>query len=283
MEKLIAFFDQDFIKNLIGALIGTGTALIVFYLTIKNDRKKERKLDKEKNNQRLDNFLNLLESAKKQIESFEKDLEQQINNFSKDELQFPPLTFNPDYSIERLKTLMQDENYFFAFAKVHKKKIADYNEIVLLIDYFISQEKQVVEMTNRDFKTVLKLKRKFSESVYSLFHYKIYSLTFKKDLLDKNYIDKLNEIYNDFYKNLKNQDDMNFYSTDFIKPVLEQVLNKNVSKEEILKLTLECKDVEILIGQVKHQNKTHKGEMEYILDNYKNRTKQFNKAIKKLI
>ena len=283
MEKLIAFFDQEFIKVLIAALIGTGTALFVFYLTIKNQRKNDRKLGEEQNNQRLNNFSNLLKSAKKQIRSFEKALEQQINNFSKDELQFPPLAFNPDSSVRRLKTLMQDENYFFAFAKVHKKRIVDYNEIALLIDYSISQEKQVIAMTDRDFKAVLKLKREFSELIYSLFHYKIYSLTFKKDLLDENYINKLNKIYDEFYKKMKSNDDMNFYYSDFIKPVLEQVLNKNVSKEEILKLTLECKKAGILISGIKHQIQTHKAEMEYILNNYKTRSKIFYKAIEKLI
>ena len=283
MEKLTTFFDQDFIKNLVSALIGTGTALIVFYLTIRNDKKKERKLDKEQNKQRLNNFSNLLQSAKKQIESFEKVLQQQIDNFSKDQIEFPQLTYNPDYSIERLKVLIQDENYFFAFTKIHKNKIAEYNEIGILIDYFIEQEKQVVEMTNRDSETVFKLKKEFSETVYSLFHYKVYSLTFRKDLLNKNYIDKLNDIYNEFYKNLKSQDEMNYYSSDFFKPVLEQVLNKNVANLEILELTHECKKAIILIERIKRQNKTHKGEMEYILSNYKNRVNLFNKAIKELI
>jgi hypothetical protein len=34
-----SFFDKDFFKDLISALIGTGTALLIFYMTLRSDKK----------------------------------------------------------------------------------------------------------------------------------------------------------------------------------------------------------------------------------------------------
>ena len=45
-QEILSFLDTNFIQDIIGALIGTGTALLIFYLTINSDKKSEKKISK---------------------------------------------------------------------------------------------------------------------------------------------------------------------------------------------------------------------------------------------
>lgn len=135
------FFDNDFFKDLISALIGTGTALLIFYLTLKSDRKKANKEENEQNIRRLDYLSNVPTATKNQAESFITNLEKSIADFETDNLNFHLLTKNPNSSLNRLSEILNNENYFLAyFKKYGKKNLKKYNNISLQVDFFVEQE-----------------------------------------------------------------------------------------------------------------------------------------------
>ncbi len=78
-----SFFDKDFFKNFFSALIGTGTALLIFYMTLRSDKKKSKEEEEQQNQRRLNYLSNIITATKNQAESFVKNLEKSILTFKK--------------------------------------------------------------------------------------------------------------------------------------------------------------------------------------------------------
>src|SRR5690606_18859524 len=117
-----SFFDSDFFKDLISALIGTGTALLIFYMTLKADRRKAEKDEDEQNKRRLGYLSNVATATKNQAESFITNLKKSISDFESDDLNFHLLTKNPNSSLARLSEILNNENYFLAYFKKYGKQ-----------------------------------------------------------------------------------------------------------------------------------------------------------------
>lgn len=88
IETAKEFFDQDFLKDIISALIGTGTALLVFYLTILWDRKKEKKKSEDDDNNRVRHFSNLVKSSISHAETVTSNLDKMVSEYEKTTLIF---------------------------------------------------------------------------------------------------------------------------------------------------------------------------------------------------
>lgn len=276
------FFDGDFFKDLISALIGTGTALFIFYLTLKSDRKKALKEEKEQNKKRLDYLTNLVTATKNQIESSISNLKENILEFEKDNLEFHLLVRNPNSSLERLEEILRNENYFLAYIKNYgKKNLKKFNNISLQTDFFIEQERQIWEMKKSSQQFDYERKQNYADTVNNLMNRTAQLL--KMDLLDKKYKDEINKIFQDFYTNIGDRNDLNFYYDRFVRPIMENVLKHNLSQPYILELISEFKGVANLFTEIKLQNDQHNINQKAILERYEESLNHFIRDSKELI
>lgn len=277
-----SFFEGDFFKDLISALIGTGTALFIFYLTLKSDRKKALKEEKEQNKKRLDYLSNLVTATKNQIESSISNLKKNISEFEKDNLEFHLLVRNPNSSLERLEEILRNENYFLAYIKNYgKKNLKKFNNISLQTDFFIEQKRQIWEMKKSSQQFDNERKQNFAGTVNNLMNRTAQLLEI--DLLDKKYKDEINRIFQDFYTNIGDRNDLNFYYDRFVRPIMENVLKHNLSEPNILELISEFQGVSNLFTEIKLQNDQHNMNQKAILVRYEESLNYFIRDSKELI
>ncbi len=276
------FFDNDFFKDLIGTLIGTGTALLIFYMTLKSDSKKIKKEEEEQNKRRLDYLSNVATATKNQAESSIENLKKSISDFTADNLNFHLLTKNPNSSLDRLNFILSNENYFLAYLKKYgKKNMKKFNNVSLQVDFFIEQEKQIWEMTKIAQTFDHNRKQSFVKTVNDLMNRTAGLL--KIDLLEQEYIVEINRIFKDFYDNVGDMSDLNFHYTRFIRPMMANVLIENVDKPEIIELISEFKNVSNLFNEIKLQNDNHNESQKTILNHYEESLGFFKRDASELI
>ena len=277
------FFDQDFFKDLISALIGTLSALLIFYLTLRHDKKKDQKLEKQQNLRRLNYLSNLVTSVKNQTITFKNNLDKNIENFNDDKLHFHQMVKNPNSSLHRLDEIINDENYFLAyFQEYGETNVKKYNNMSLQIDYFIAQEKQVYEMNEAAQKFDYNRKAAFVSNINNLMNRASF-LPKQPGLLEEGYIRELNNIFEYYNNNLKDLSDLQFQYSHMIRPIIERVLIHNLDKPEIRELIAEFKNASILFNEIKLQNDKHKEDLEMISGNYQESIDSFIKDGEELI
>jgi hypothetical protein len=276
------FFDNDFFKDLISALIGTGTALLIFYLTLKSDREKVIEEENEQNIRRLDYLKNVTTATKNQAESFVTNLEKSVVDFETDNLNFHLLTKNPNSSLKRLSEIINNENYFLAyFKKYGKKNLVKYNNISLQVDFFVEQEKQIWEMTQIAQTFDYNRKQSFVQTVNDLMNRTAGLLQI--NILEPKYLTEINRIFKYFYDNVGEMSDLNFHYVQFIRPIMENVLIKNVDKPIIIELISEFKNVSNLFNEIKNQNINHNKSQKEILERYVESLGYFKRDANELI
>lgn len=277
-----SFFDSDFFKDLISALIGTGTALLIFYMTLKADRRKEEKDEDEQNKRRLGYLSNVATATKNQAESFITNLKKSISDFESDDLNFHLLTKNPNSSLARLSEILNNENYFLAyFKKYGKQNLKKYNSISLQVDFFVEQEKQIWEMTQIAQTFDYNRKQSFVRAVNDLMNRT--AGLFQINLLEQKYLIEINRIFKDFYDNVGDMSDLEFHYSRFIRPMMENILIKNVDKPIIIELVSEFKNVSNLFNEIKLQNQNHNKSQKEILKRYEESLLFFQRDAEELI
>lgn len=276
IETVKVFFDQDFLKDIISALIGTGTALLVFYLTILWDRKKEKKKSEDDDSNRVRHFSNLVKSSIDHIERVTSNLDKMVLEYEKNNLDFQLLRFSPNKSFNRLEKLLKNENYFLSYVNnFGESKIKTFNNLSSKVDYFNMQTDQLWSMVEKSQKFDYERKKRFKEQVNELMNLTAW-FTKQPDLLNDTDIDKLNSYIKEFYKNIKDESDLNYFY-EYIRKVLENVLINYTSNQTILSYLPKFRDTSVVFREIQLQNNNHKEDLKEIsktlkssLEKYKN-------------
>jgi len=258
------FFDKDYFQDLVSALIGMGGALLIFYLTLKNDKKKEDKKNKETNKNRIRHFSNLSNSSTNHIETIIYNLNEMIAKYDVDELTFQLLPFSPNKSLDRIEKLLKNENYFLAYVdEFGDKKVKTFNNISFKIDFFIMQVEQIWEMIKASQKFDYERKIKFKNQVNELMNSTAW-LTKQSDILSVEDIDEIGKMITDFYDDFTNGNDLEYYYK-FIRKVLEDVLINYTDNKTVLEILPQFRTASNLFIEIKAQNTNHKGDLKEIV------------------
>lgn len=268
IETMEEFFDQDFLKDIISALIGTGTALLVFYLTILSERKKEKDKNQEDDNNRIRHFSNLVKSSVGHVETIISNLDKMVAEYEKNTLDFQLLRFSPNKSFNRLEKLLKNENYFLSYVNnFGEEKIKTFNNISTEVDYFNMQVDQLWTMVEKSQNFDYDRKKRFKEQVNELMNLTAW-LTKQPDLLQATDIEKLNSYIQEFYDNMKDETDLNYFY-EYIRKILEKVLIKYTINQRILEHLPKFRDTSVLFREIHLQNNNHKDELKQISETLK--------------
>lgn len=283
IETTKTFFDQGFFKDVISALIGTGSALLIFYLTLRADKKKEKKKNKEDDQNRLRHFSNLIGSSVGHIESVTANLDEMINAYETNQIDFQLLRFSPNKSLIRLEKLIKNENYFLAYAnEFGENKIKTFNNISTKVDYFNMQIDQIWEMVKSSQKFDNERKVRFKEQVNELMNLTAW-FTKQPNILSPEDIEMLNIFIKEFYDNLTNEADLEYFYK-YIRRILEKVLIRYVNNQTVLEILPKFRETSALFKEIQLQNIHHKEDLQQIskalkesLESYKRDTKELRK------
>ena len=134
-------FFSGVIAEILGALIGAGAAIGIFYCQIKREKQKEY-ANKEENRKNKVLYLGLL--VKSSISIIRKEIEYLsifIEDSNKDLTKIPLMNYVMDGDINRLLQVFNNEEYFHAFIGYPKneeekmQKIREYKNITSAIDW----------------------------------------------------------------------------------------------------------------------------------------------------
>jgi len=269
------FFDKDFFQNLVSALIGMGSALLIFYLTLKSDKKKEAKRNKEVNQNRIRHFSNLANSSKSHIETIISNIKEMITNYETDQLTFQLLRFSPNKSLERIEKLLKNENYFLAYVEEFgDSKIKTFNNISFEIDFFIMQISQIWEMIKASQQFDYERKTLFKNQVTELMNVTAW-ITKQPELLSAEDNEKIGLMIKEFYDNFTHGTDLEYFYK-FIRKALEEVLIKYTGNQTILELLPKFRAASALFAEIKDQNSNHKEDLQEIVDQLSSTLTLFN-------
>lgn len=275
--------DNDFIKDILSALIGTGTAFMIFYLTIYSDKVKEKKNLKKETNNRIRNFKNLIRSSINHAETTISNLEIMINNYNKDSYTFQLLKFSPNKSFERLDELLKNDSYFQSYSKKYGKENVDtYNRISLIIDYFNMQMTQLWEIIEKAQNFDYQRKIKFKELSNSILN-SIAKLTVIEDSeIAPADLKILNDLLVEFHENITVDSDLTFLYK-FNRKALELVLKRYIPNSKVRDILELIRESSLLFEEIPKQNDAHKEDLKDIratmtssLESYKTETQNLD-------
>ncbi|WP_296685860.1 hypothetical protein [Flavobacterium sp.] len=273
---------KDFLKDIISALIGTGTALLIFYLTIQSEIKKEKKKSKDEDSNRVRHFSNLIKSSIGHIEKITSNLDEMVSNYEKNNLEFQLLRFSPNKSLNRLEKLLKNENYFLSYINIFgESKIKTFNNISSEVDYFNMQIDQLWTMVEKSQHFDYERKTKFKFQVNDLMNLTAW-FTKQPNLLEYADIEKLNSYIKDFYDNIQDETDLNYFY-EFIRKVLENVLIKYTNNQLILEHLPKFRDTSVLFREIKMQNDNHKEDLKQISKTLKHSLQSYKSDASELI
>lgn len=276
-----SFFDKDFFQDLVSALIGMGSALLIFYLTLKSDKTKEEKKNKEANKNRIRHFSNLANSSTSHIETIISNLNEMITKYDTDELTFQLLPFSPNKSLDRIEKLLKNENYFLAYVEEFgDKKVKTFNNISFEIDFFIMQVEQIWEMIKTSQNFDYERKMNFKNQVTELMNLTAW-LTKQPNILSAEDIEKIGRMIKDFYDNFTYGTDMEYFYK-FIRKVLEEVLINYTENQTILEILPKFRGISTLFVEIKAQNSNHKDDLKGIVKQLSNTLQKFKEDTKEL-
>ncbi len=262
MTELKTFFlDKDFLQDIFSALIGTGTALFIFYITIEADRNKEKRNLKRQTNNRIRNFKNLITSSIIHAETTISNLNEMINNYENDLLKFQLLKFSPNKSFERLDELLKNEDYFQAYSKKYgKENVNTYNSLSLIIDFFHMQINQLWEIIEKSQEFDHNRKVKFNEQSNSIIT-SIARLPITQNTgISSEDLITLNTYVVDFHEQLPENPTLN-YSYEFNLRVLENILIHYIGNPIAMEIIELIRDSSVLFDQIHLQNSAHKDDL----------------------
>lgn len=282
IETTKDFLDQDFLKDIISALIGTGTALLTFYLTIQSDKRKEKKKSKEEDGNRVRHFSNLVKSSIGHVETITSNLDEMVSNYEKSNLDFQLLRFSPNKSFNRLEKLLKNENYFLSYINTFgESKIKTFNNISSEVDYFNMQIDQLWTMVEKSQHFDFERKNRFKFQVNDLMNLTAW-FTKQPNLLEDADREKLNSYIKDFYDNIQDETDLNYFY-EFIRKVLENVLIKYTNNQLVLEHLPKFRDTSVLFREIKMQNDNHKEDLKQISKTLKDSLQSYKSDASELI
>ncbi|GAB5418850.1 MAG: hypothetical protein Crog4KO_01690 [Crocinitomicaceae bacterium] len=279
------FWDLDFFKNvtstLIGAFIGTATTVLIYFMTIRSEKKKERKNREETRRNKLFYTKTLLESFDRKIDDTIESLEGQISSFEEDIIPFHLPVFSINESSTLLNDLLKSEETF----ELHNKyfgtdKIKHYNNLRNELAFYEIQLAQIEDMNSRAKDYDFQRKKDVSEKVDQIMEdlIKIYDMDGISDK-DK---DEFFSFSVDFGNRLKDKSDVRFYFEEYLIPLMEMLL-KHSKIKQIGGLISQVKRAMIIYQHIEGNNLAHLNNLKSILLKINNLKGQLKKDSKHII
>ena len=258
------FFSSAFVE-ILGAFVGFGGALFLFYKQNRKDEIDARadKLEEEKSKMEYINSIN--EMSLRDIEGQMKMIKEYIDETKKNPLYLAPLGYSTTGNLERLKNVVDNPLYYEAYISQigrTEENTKNYKNLIVSSDYFLNQfgELRKIEANKADYKRKIEYKQLFDEAKKLL-------VNFGESFVDTNnpiYKDIGDVIYN--YETKKIHENFESHQNLLIEPARKLLMSKyyeHESAKECLNLLSNATQV---YNDIKLQNLYHIDFVEQIFD-----------------
>jgi hypothetical protein len=260
-----------FLDKLLPSFIGAATALLVFYLTSRRDRNKERKTKDDERGDKISYLKNLVTNVIKLTKDQSQHLEEHIEKVKANDVDFHLMTFVPLTDVVRAIDTLSKEDYFIAFNRYYKDKFdttKKFERILSNIDFLHAEFMEVPEILRKaqqfDYERKLQYKENVDKTI-SLVGNLLFSV--RRNMRPP--FDLLDSLFLEFMEGLKNNADINYYNDKFVVPINDFFVNylsnsNNSVSPEILTVAENSRNAKQLYNIIKSSNKEVGSDMTQI-------------------
>lgn len=276
-------FWSDFLLNAFAALIGTATALLVFYLSIRSEKKKNIDNETKTINQRLHYFYSLAKSitdnAIKQgeyIMEFYKEQEQ-------DDLNIPLIKLLTIEGLKRFSEIQNHEDYYHAYLKrfgYNNETVKEYQRIYNSVDFLknsIEQQKNMLDISIKfDYERKMKYKSIVEKAMDDV------SVLSKDKTIDPKLAQFFNKSLLDFYSEERNHSNLSTFEDHFVKPTKVGLVKDFNDNETAFQISLDLKNATYIYSNIKLNNQKISADFKIIHEEFAKSCDDLKEVVDKL-
>jgi hypothetical protein len=272
----ITFFDLEFLKDvtttLIGASIGTITAVLIYIGSYKKERKREEAKNDRESKNRLLYTSNLMGSFKIKLDNTIESLSTLLSQYENDPIRFhlPFIAINESSSL--LNEILKSERTFISHNEFFgTEAIKHYNNLRNDVAFFEIQMDQLTDINIRAKDYDFQRKREFMELINHIMRdlINIYDAV----QISKHDREEIFRFSVAFEQKLTDKTDVKFYHENYLIPLMNLLL-KHSSDEVVFGIISQIKSSRILYQHIEANNKAH-------YTNLDNIHKEMNKLVDK--
>lgn len=262
----ISFFDLEFLKDvttaLIGAGIGTITAVGIFIGSNRKERKREQAKNDHESKNRLLYTSNLLESFKTKLDDTLESLSTLISQFKNDPIRFHLPVIGINESSILLNEMLKSEKTFISHNEIFgADSIKHFNNLRNEVAFFEIQMNQLSDMNIRAKDYDFQRKREMMELINHIMRNLI-------NVYDIEHVTEQNrrEIFQftvDFEKKITDKTDVQFYQEHYLLPLMNLLLPYS-DNEIVFGIISQIKSSMIIYQHIEANNKAHLANLENI-------------------
>jgi len=279
-------FLSDFLINAFGALIGTLTALTIFWLTIKHDRKNKKANEVKVISQRLHYFSSIVNNITDIVTKQNVFLKDFFEKQRKDTLNIPLITLLPDNDLRRFSELQNHEDYYHAYLSKFSYSSETVEEYRCFYSYIDFLKAQIDQLRDRLMKSIQydhdrKVKYKILvEKAMDDTARIVGTATISNRITEFEMF--LNQSLLNFYSIENDHFDLNNYQSFFVEPVKIEIIKKYAKNEIALQLVSELKKATYIFSEITTLNYKISCDVENIYEKYNEVCSELEKLAMKL-
>ncbi len=279
-----------FLDKLLPSFIGAATALLVFFLTSRRDRNKERRKKDDERGDKMSYLKNLLTNVLKLTEHQSQNLEEHIAKVKANDVDFHLMTFVPLTDFVRAIDTLSKEDYFIAFNRFYKDKFdttKKFERVLSNIDFLHAEFMEVPEILRKAQQFDYERKLQYKENVDKTISL-VGNLLFSVRRSMRPPFDLLDSLFLEFMEGLKNHADLNYYNDKFVVPINDFFVNylsdsSNSVSQEILTIAENSRNAKQLYNIIKSSNKEVGSDMTQINELVKSSLTELKELQKEIV
>lgn len=274
---------ENLLVSLIGALVGAGAALTVFFLNVKNEKAKELQRRKRHLRNKIKYFSSLVdtinESLKKQVEHYD-DYAKKVTDYPYEAF---PIKIVINNNFIRITEKMDQEDIFYAYIELLNKEEQEILKTLNSIDFIHTTMQALRDFLFNNLQYLQEIKtnyEKISEEILDGVSFKL------RELKDKNAQDFetlplysfLNSTIDNYYSSIKDEQTIPEREKHFIQPLKEGLLTNKF--EEIIekKWLLQCKECTHIYSEIDLRTKDLAKEIKNVASRIKEKIPELEKT-----
>lgn len=276
-------FFSDFLINVFGALIGTATALLLFYLTIRVEKKKNIKNETETINKRLHYFYSMAKSIYNNAIKQGQFIKEFYEEMEVDNLIIPLIKLLTMDDLKRFSEIQNHEDYYHAYLKrfgYNNDTVKEYRKIYSSVDFIKNSIEQQKSMLDKSIKFDYDRKMSYKSIVEKTMDN---VATLSKD---KSIDEKLAAFFNDslvkFYSEERNYSDLRVFEDNFVKPTKEGIVKDYNDNETAFQISLDLKNATYIFTNIKLNNEKIVADFKKIHDDFTKSCDELSIVVDKL-
>ena len=274
------------ISDVLGALIGAGAALLVFYLGLRSERRKQRRKDEKEKREKIHYFASLIKSTIERSNDQIDGIEKFCGEIDQSPISLPLIPIVPIQDIKRLSNTISKEEYYHAYLDElggdTLDNVESFRKIASSVDFIERQLDQVFDMQWKKLELDASRRKDYarvSDEIISI----IIDLSQSYEQSNPQFSGFLTNVYDDYINNLTDRTNLEYMQEKLIEPLWNGISSTYRNLTESNYLILKMRYLTKIYQDIPLQNQAHSNDYKEIVKVMKKAKNQLAEESKNII